>query len=773
MKYVELFGTDISSDIAEIREKLAQNPQTVFVYSGEGTLYDYIDALSPKKNGLNNVELYQFKICYERKDLKLTYTSRNGQYTCSIDSMGRLINELDGQNNCRIIVEDDDRLQLSFIVQQLIYIEYPLETVDILLRKEERDADKTQRFMQNVNELMQNCSDAYARLQQMLYDAECEPDSPTKADRIKDMTNALKSCCDIQKQIQKALDVKLKLAVAASKKAGKSMIVNCFLGKEIAPTSTELATPNNCIYTKSMDGLYHLQLEGGPVRDFKTSEEVYDVIDKEFHKAQNDPATRFSLPDMHIKYVTQENNFSSYTIYDTAGPDAAGTNHAKAAHEAMQKCDVAVFAIDYAKYLTDSEEKYLHEIKELFASQHKFHSLIFALNKIDVRYTDVKATKSFIKSVDFLKTRLASIDDAYQDCIIFPTCSLEYFYALEAEQAGVTELSAEHPITTDQMKKLQFERCDVAALNWLYNHAGFLEYCHGIQAFSYDVFHKDSGMPALMNYVSYVARSKARDEIVNNITFEIAAQQTRMQSVLNTISNLNALINADDKKIGEITSIIHNYADTVDSILHSGFQPEELDCLDKNALLRQCGGNYERLMEHQKSALEPYADQRSLIESTYVSATNLIWDRMFDQKDLTETEIDSLFTASDFTRLVKKAARTFIEQAVSATSAQIDKVCDEIQQISKRRQEQLAHASDVCRVELEKENISIELPTLPPFEFSPPDLCRTNSALTSPASTSTCPRSLTRCLQPPSGATWVSGYCLCLDWPATATIPKG
>ena len=27
MKYVELFGTDISSDIAEIREKLAQTPR--------------------------------------------------------------------------------------------------------------------------------------------------------------------------------------------------------------------------------------------------------------------------------------------------------------------------------------------------------------------------------------------------------------------------------------------------------------------------------------------------------------------------------------------------------------------------------------------------------------------------------------------------------------------------------------------------------------------------------------------------------------------------
>ena len=67
--------------------------------------------------------------------------------------MSSLINELDGKNSCKIVVETNDRVQLAFIVQQLIFIEYPLEKVDIILKKEEKDAAKTKRFMEEVDKV--------------------------------------------------------------------------------------------------------------------------------------------------------------------------------------------------------------------------------------------------------------------------------------------------------------------------------------------------------------------------------------------------------------------------------------------------------------------------------------------------------------------------------------------------------------------------------------------------------------------------------------------
>lgn len=720
MNYIELFGKNIKEDIDEIRRAIDNNSDIVFVYAGEDTLYDYIDTLYDKGQGLDEVYLYKFKVCYEKKDLGISYSIKNGKRNRDILSMSSLINELDGKSNCRIVVENDERVQLAFIVQQLIFIEYPLEKVDILLRKEERDADKTKRFMMNVDELLEGCKKAITGLVELRYQTECESDenNSTKVDRLKDIDEAINSCYVIEEQIIKSINVELKFAVAASKKAGKSVIVNCFLGEQIAPTSTELATPNNCIYKKSPDKMYHLRLEGGEIQDFEKREEIYDVINSYFRHAQNDKEEGFALPDMHIGYVTDENNFSSYTIFDTAGPDAAGTKHAEVAEKAMQRCDVAVFAIDYSKYLTDSEEKYLKQVKSMFAMQDKFHSLIFALNKIDVRYTDVESAKSFVKSVDFLKTRLAKIDRAYKDCIIFPTCSLEYFNAIAAEKAGVTELKKERELPIGKMKDVKFAHRDIPELAWLHTHAENLEYYHGIQTISYDVFKKDSGMPALMSYVSYVAQSKARDEIVNSITFKIAAQETKIQGILNHISNIEALINANDEKIDQITQAIADYAQNVRMILDNKFSQDELKCLGTQSILGTKKGDYEKIVDHQKEAIKFSCNNVSVAEAMYGRATEIMWKRVECNKEIDGNQIDKLFTTSDFKDVAKLVAKEKIEMSAENTFEQLTKVSNDVKKIVGCRQQELQKQSDICRERLAKENINIELPKLPKFEFA-------------------------------------------------------
>ena len=98
-----------------------------------------------------------------------------------------------------------------------------------------------------------------------------------------------------------------------------------------------------------------------------------------------------------------------------------------------------------------------------------------------------------------------------------------------------------------------------------------------MQTISYDVFKKDSGMLALMSYVSYVAQSKARDEIVNNVTFEISSQKMKIKSVIDSVDNLEALINADDEQISKISNIITEYSDTVQEILSEEFNQDELN----------------------------------------------------------------------------------------------------------------------------------------------------------------------------------------------------
>lgn len=717
MEYIKLYGRNIKEDIAEIKRALNNN--IIFIYSGTGTLYDYIDKLYDNGNGLDETDLYKFKICYEKGNLSISYFSIDSKRNRKIHSMSSLINELDKKRDCKIIVESNQRVELAFIVQQLIFIEYPLEKVDILLRKEEHDAEKTRRFMKKVKELLENCTQAILHLSELKVQIENEPDNPTKNIRLEDVNSTLDSCLKIKKQIMKAIRVELKLAVAASKKAGKSVIVNCFLGDEIAPTSTELATPNNCFYKKSPDNKYHLQLENDVEKTFESCKEIHGEINRYFREAQNNQEAGFTLPNMNIGYVTEENNFSSYTIFDTAGPDAAGTHHWNAAKKAMELCDVAVFAIDYSKYLTTSEEKYLKQIKQMFAEQHKFHSLIFALNKIDIRYNDVNSAKSFIMSVDFIKTRLTRIDEAYSDCIIFPTSSLEYFHAIEAEKAGITELNAENNLTVDQLKKVAFAHKDVKSLAWLHHHSENLEYYHELKTISYDVLKKDSGIPALMNYVSYVAQSKARDEIVNNITFQIDSQKMNIQSILDNIRNIEVFIQADNDKIAQISQIITDYTDSVKKILSPKFNENDLAVLDnKHSLLNIFKGDPDALLNHQRAALQPYYDKVRIAEEMYSIAVNEIWEKIDSLSEFDGKKIDNLFTTLKFESTANTIARQRVNVAVQDTRDQLSLFSEEVKKIAEYRQEQIQIESDKCRGCLAKENINITFPVLPAFQFN-------------------------------------------------------
>lgn len=724
MNYCEVNGENISADIELIREKLAENAGIVFLYVGEGAIHDYIYALYNGGKGLDNEALYKFKLCYANKRLDITFLSRTADaWTdgADMDSMKSLIQALDGETPCRIIVNTDSREELSFIVQQLIFIQYPLETVDILLRQEERDADKVRRFQQRVDDLVEQCAASIANLEELARRVESEaPASPSKEDRLTDIQSALDSCKKIQKNLEKSRNLELKLAVAASKKTGKSVIVNCFIGEEVAPTDVQLATPNNCIYQKSPDDKYTLRMEGdGATQSFSSREAIREAIEERFRAAQNDKDHGFALPDMRIGYRSEGNNFSSYTIYDTAGPDAAGTNHEKVALRAMNKCDVAVFAIDYQKYLTDSEEKYLNQIKGIFKSQQKFHSLLFALNKIDVRYNDPRSSKSIVGAVDFIRTRLGALAEEYRDCIIFPTCSLEYFSALEAEDAGVMELYS----PTDNVKKVKFAHKDVPALAFLHTHSENLEYYHGIEEFSYDVFKRDSGMPALMSYVSYVATSKARDEIVNHMVFEIEQQKQYLQTILNTVSNLEALIQADEKQIQKIKEILDRYLSGIKRDLTPEITGDDLNALPASSLLQRYKGDVNEAKANADESIQSACRKNVVLESAYNRTVNQMWNKLepYKGKTIDNAELskvmNSLVSKEEINSILREWYAERTQRLANDALSEMQKLREEIKRIGGRRQNLVRERSKQAKEELKKEGVDLKLPQLPNFEF--------------------------------------------------------
>ncbi|MBR3299988.1 MAG: hypothetical protein IKI68_00715, partial [Clostridia bacterium] len=331
---------------------------------------------------------------------------------------------------------------------------------------------------------------------------------------------------------------------------------------------------------------------------------------------------------------------------------------------------------------------------------------------------DAQSTKSFVKSVDFIRKRLADIDEAYRDCIIFPTSALEYFYAVEAENAGVSELRAENKLPVEKMRDVKFAHRNVYALSWLHTHSENLDYYHGIKEISYDVFKKDSGMPALMSYVSYVAQSKAREEIVNNVTFEISAQKTKIKSILDFIANIEAFINADDIKIKKISGIINSYEAAVKSILAEKFNEDDLSVLDPKSLLKTYNGDYQKIIDVQRKALKSICDKKIITEAMFVRMVETIWNRVKDAKEIDGNEIDGLFGSADFKEIANAVSKETFDEATQHTLGLMRILSREVKQIVSRRQEALKQASEKCRDALAKENVCIILPELPEFEFA-------------------------------------------------------
>ncbi|MBR3300884.1 MAG: hypothetical protein IKI68_05295, partial [Clostridia bacterium] len=270
----------------------------------------------------------------------------------------------------------------------------------------------------------------------------------------------------------------------------------------------------------------------------------------------------------------------------------------------------------------------------------------------------------------------------------------------------------------EKMRDVKFAHRNVPALAWLHQQAENLDYYHGIKEISYDVFKKDSGMPALMSYVSYVAQSKAREEIVNNVTFEISAQKTKIKSILDFIANIEAFINADDSKIKIITGIIGRYEDAVKSILAKKFNEDDLSGLDRSSLLSTNNGDYQKIIDAQRKALKLTCDKHRITTIMYQQMIDKIWNRVKDAEKIDGNEIDSLFGNADFKEIANTVSKKTFDEATQQTLGQMRVLSREVTQIVSERQKALKRKSAECRDDLAKENVCIVLPEIPEFEFA-------------------------------------------------------
>lgn len=400
---------------------------------------------------VKNSDLCRLKICRQILFPENSVSVITREDKKTVGSMLRILSILHSTYDAVIIIENNDRALLAEIMQQFVYIEYNVSRLVIKLRNE-----------------------------------------------VKEEKNS-----------------NIKIAVAASKKTGKSVLANCMLGMELAPTSLELATPNTCVYRKSRDEKFRV-IVGSQSNEFADKDSIRKYIRNKFKEAQNDASSRFAIEDMVIEYPSNGNRFERYSIYDTPGPDAAGTDHYKSTERAISDCDVAIFAMDFSKYLTTSEEQFLQLVKDVFESKGKFHTLIFCLNKIDMIFQD-KEAKSRIKVIEFIRNRLKEINPKYGDCIIFGTAALDYFHILELEEKAKKYEVPQRVRAMDLIQDMDDDFYDevedtigedeiLNVLAGLEREAKFLHRQLGYPKVSLEMIRKFSGIPKLLDYVEAVVK---------------------------------------------------------------------------------------------------------------------------------------------------------------------------------------------------------------------------------------------------------------------------
>lgn len=547
---VVLSGTDYESD-KELIESEVKNRKIFVLHNQDIKLNLYLDYMFTEFN-VKNSDLCKLKICrqfeFERESVSVSIDGK----TSYVSSVLSLLQMMDPNKKTVITIENDNRTLLAEIMQQLVYIEYSISDFEIRLRKEVRDAERTDIFTKNIDEILQQITIADENI--------CNMEADDNLKEIVERIGELYS--NIKKQVEKAKSIEMKIAVAASKKTGKSVIANCMFGMELAPTSLEMATPNTCIYRKSKDDKFRV-IVGSDVKEFKDKYSIRKYIGDEFRKAQNDTSSKFAIEDMIIEYPTNKNNFESYTIYDTPGPDAAGTDHFKSTEKAMDECDVAIFAIDFSKYLTSSEEEFLKKVKEIFETKGKFHTLIFCLNKIDMMFQD-KEAKSKIKIIEFIRNRLKDIDSKYSDCVIFATSALDYFNVIEIEEKE-KDNEALRGISTADLRDMDdfFERVNddeiTTILTGIDKEATNLRRQLGYKEITANTVKDFSGIPQLLSYVSYIAKNKARGEIVNSITYDISRAMGKIREELKYRDFLEQYMQANEDKKAKIKEILAEY----------------------------------------------------------------------------------------------------------------------------------------------------------------------------------------------------------------------
>lgn len=269
----------------------------------------------------------------------------------------------------------------------------------------------------------------------------------------------------------------------------------------------------------------------------------------------------------------------------------------------------------------------------------------------------------------------------------------------------------------------------VGRLNFISNQTEALYDYHDIENITIDDLKHYSGMPDLLNYISYIMQSKAREEVINSVTFNIDSQRKIIKSYINYISNLENLIAEKDETIVEITKVIDNFVHNTQEILSKNFKQYEVDhtksinnYVKKAAKKNSFGSIVDGLKKEVKQASPTqYKIQQKFFDQIQ-AYTKSEFQKIVGQKNLTDDEINNILDKKVILQKAKDILQSEQKQIIERNTKDLENIKEETVVIMKNRMEKLEKELDNFKKNLLKYNNTYSLPELPEFSFDMPQM---------------------------------------------------
>ncbi len=596
MDVIKLKG-DIESEQLIIKESI---DDSLFVYeSSEMRIYEYIDKLDL------DGEYYKLKICYEVEFngyLKIKNNNKISKH--NVNNISDVLKKMnyDKHQSYNLIIFTQDKNIIGNIIQQFIYLGVE---IDILSEKDEIDKKIILKYRNELEKLKNEVSDSINEISLVDVDYRL----------LEDKDGIIQLLENIRKNLIDSSDRELTISVMATKKAGKSVVVNSFLGEEYAPTSLELPTPNSCIYKRNKDNSLVLNYDDNEIK-YDTTQDLRRFILDEFTRAQK-KVKGCNINDMEILYPNKNNlaNFSNYTIVDTPGPDFAGADHKEIAKKWIEKSDVVLFVVDYGKHLTDTEEKYLQDIKTYFEKYDKFYSFIVVVNKMDLMYLDGSSKQSSTRFLDYLRFKLNNI--GYEGFFMFGVSALDYFNSKKiltiegCEELNTDDLDKFNNCLVNARRKYQGKE-EINIISYINNQISRLGDFHGIWDSNLETIIEHSGMERLINFTNYIAEDKAIYEMIKAALFRIDQDYSVLKNkfILEQLNKLESQKSEIDELIGNLIAKIDNFISDLEN-----HKSDETLKNHVNKDIKNISQNIENMLKEQ-SAIKIKKHKESIIENS-------------------------------------------------------------------------------------------------------------------------------------------------------------